>query len=333
MRTCDENIKKSASKSRSEESNLDAASGLNLAPQAVLESAQSAAGEQIYFSDFSAIDWGTVQVVVFRANKKALKIVRDIDFTGIDALVGLESQKSALIKNTDAFLRGCSANHALLWGESGCGKSSLAKAVFSKFIPQGLKIIEIGRDDLGYLVDIIDAIRETNFKFIIFCDDLSFELGESGYKHLKPLLEGSLERAPRNVLMYATSNRRHIVGECASDNDAAQISRGELHLSDAANERISLSERFGLQLSFYGGSMQEYLGIVDAYFAATQGMSAAEFRLSFAANLDALHAKAREFAMLRASRSGRAAKQFFLSFGEEFFANLKGGDNEYGVRI
>ena len=266
-----------------------------------------------------------MQVAVFRANKKALKIVRDIDFTDIDALVGLESQKSALIKNTDAFLRGCSANHTLLWGESGCGKSSLTKAVFSKFIPQGLKIIEIGRDDLGYLVDIIDAIRETNFKFIIFCDDLSFELGESGYKHLKPLLEGSLERAPRNVLMYATSNRRHIIGECASDNDAAQISRGELHLSDAANERISLSERFGLQLSFYGGGMREYLGIVDAYFAAAQGMSAAEFRLSFAANLDALHAKAREFAMLRASRSGRAAKQFFLSFGEEFFANLKGG--------
>nr|WP_314520937.1 ATP-binding protein [uncultured Campylobacter sp.] len=325
MRTCDENIKKSASKSRSEESNLDAASGLNLASQTVLKSAQSGAGEQIYFSDFSAIDWRTVQVVVFRANKKALKIVRDIDFTDLDALVGLESQKSALIKNTDAFLRGCSANHALLWGESGCGKSSLAKAVFSKFIPQGLKIIEIGRDDLGFLVGIIDAIRETNFKFIIFCDDLSFELGESGYKHLKPLLEGSLERAPRNVLMYATSNRRHIVGECASDNDAAQISCGELHLSDAANERISLSERFGLQLSFYGGSMQEYLGIVDAYFAAAQGMSAAEFRLSFAANLDELHAKAREFAMLRASRSGRAAKQFFLSFGEEFFANLKGG--------
>nr|WP_315055405.1 ATP-binding protein [uncultured Campylobacter sp.] len=325
MRTCDENIKKSASKSRSEELNLNAASGLNLAPQAVLKSAQSGAGEQIYFSDFSAIDWRTVQVAVFRANKKALKIVRDIDFTDIDALVGLESQKSALIKNTDAFLRGCSANHTLLWGESGCGKSSLTKAVFSKFIPQGLKIIEIGRDDLGYLVDIIDAIRETNFKFIIFCDDLSFELGESGYKHLKPLLEGSLERAPRNVLMYATSNRRHIIGECASDNDAAQISRGELHLSDAANERISLSERFGLQLSFYGGGMREYLGIVDAYFAAAQGMSAAEFRLSFAANLDALHAKAREFAMLRASRSGRAAKQFFLSFGEEFFANLKGG--------
>ena len=325
MRTCDENIKKSASKSRSEGLNLNAASGLNLAPQAVLKNAQSGAGEQIYFSDFSAIDWRTVQVAVFRANKKALKIVRDIDFTDIDALVGLESQKSALIKNTDAFLRGCSANHALLWGESGCGKSSLAKAVFSKFIPQGLKIIEIGRDDLGYLVDIIDAIRETNFKFIIFCDDLSFELGESGYKHLKPLLEGSLERAPRNVLMYATSNRRHIVGECASDNDAAQISRGELHLSDAANERISLSERFGLQLSFYGGSMREYLGIVDAYFAAAQGMSAAEFRLSFAANLDALHTKAREFAMLRASRSGRAAKQFFLSFNEEFFANLKGG--------
>lgn len=325
MRTCDENIKKSASKSRSEELNLNSASGLNLAPQAVLRSAQSAAGEQIYFSDFSAIDWRTVQVAVFRANKKALKIVRDIDFTDLDALVGLESQKSALIKNTDTFLRGASVNHALLWGESGCGKSSLAKAVFSKFIPQGLKIIEIGRDDLGYLVDIIDAVRETNFKFIIFCDDLSFELGESGYKHLKPLLEGSLERAPRNVLMYATSNRRHIVGECASDNDAAQISRGELHLSDAANERISLSERFGLQLSFYGGSMLEYLGIVDAYFAAAQSMSAAEFRLSFAANLDALHAKAREFAMLRASRSGRAAKQFFLSFNEEFFANLKDG--------
>ena len=268
------------------------------------------------------IDWQSVQVAQFRRHTLSLKAVSDIDFVSIDALQGLEEQKKALVENTRNFILGRGANHALLWGEAGCGKSSLSKAVFTKFLPEGLKIIEIGKDDLEYLIDIIDAIRGLEYHFIIFCDDLSFELGDNAYKHLKPLLDGSIERAPKNVLMYATSNRRHILSEQISDNVGAQVGDGELHLSDAKNERISLSERFGLQLSFYSGNISEYLGIVESYFAALRFMSVEEFRAKFAASLPELHARAREFATLRASRSGRIAKQFALSYGAEFFAKF-----------
>ncbi|EAL9310594.1 DUF815 domain-containing protein, partial [Campylobacter jejuni] len=152
----------------------------------------------------------------------------------------------------------------------------------------------------------IDEIRLENFKFILFCDDFSFEKGDDSYKFLKPLLEGSIEKAPNNVIIYASSNRRHLLSESITDNLDTQITHTELHLSDAAEERLSLSDRFGLWLSFYQGNLEEYLKMIDFYFK------------DYSCDKELLHAKAKEFATLRASRSGRTAKQFYLAFKENF---------------
>lgn len=251
----------------------------------------------------SNIDWKNTFAAKFRTTTKSLRAIRDIDFVDIDLLVGLESQKEALLQNTQNFMYNSTSNHALLWGERGCGKSSLAKAVFTKFYGENLRVIEILKDDLIYIADILDDIRDLEYKFIIFCDDLSFESGDDSYKHLKPLLDGSIEKSPKNVLLYATSNRRHLVAEYIKDNQNAEISSDEIHYKDAVEERISLSDRFGLTLSFYQGNFDSYLKIVDSYFAGFDGDRAR------------LHEEAKKFAMLRAaSRSGRTAKQFYLAY-------------------
>lgn len=246
--------------------------------------------------------WNEIEAAIFRTTTKQLRAVKDIDLVDINSLVGLENQKNKLLKNTENFMQNKGSNHALLWGERGCGKSSLAKGVFAKFIPSGLKIIEIGKDDLFYLVDILDQIRHEKFKFIIFCDDLSFEYSDTSYKYLKPLLDGSIEKTPSNVLMYATSNRRHLVSEYIRDNQNVEVTADEIHYKDAVDEKISLSDRFGLQLSFYQGNFKDYIKIVDEYFK------------NFKGNREILHEEAKRYSMLRASRSGRIAKQFYLSY-------------------
>lgn len=196
------------------------------------------------------------------------------------------------------------ACHALLWGAKGTGKSSLIKAIFNEFKDKGLRLVELAKDDLFALVDIIDELREQPFKFILFCDDFSFEKNDDSYKFLKPLLEGSIEAPPQNIIIYASSNRRHLLSESMSDNQGVQVAHTELHASDAAEERLSLSDRFGLWLSFYQGNLNEYLKLVDFYFKDIK------------CDKELLHKKAKEFANLRASRSGRTAKQFYLAFKE-----------------
>ncbi|NLY03929.1 MAG: ATP-binding protein [Campylobacter sp.] len=243
------------------------------------------------------IDWNSTKAAIYRASLGYLRAVRDVDYVDIDLLIGIDRQKSQLIENTQNFINNKGFNHALLWGERGCGKSSLIKAVFTSFAKQNLRIIEIGVDDLGGLEQILTQIREYGeYKFIIFCDDLSFDAGDKSYKHLKPLLEGSIEKPPTNVVLYATSNRRHIVSESMSDN--------AIHKKEEVDEKLSLSDRFGLWISFYQGSFKEYLDIVDSYFKEYKG------------NRDELHLKARQYAMLRASRSGRVAKQFYESYAK-----------------
>ncbi|AQW80567.1 ATPase (AAA+ superfamily, DUF815 domain) [Campylobacter pinnipediorum subsp. pinnipediorum] len=250
------------------------------------------------------IDWACDYAAIFKP-QKGLVVVKDIDFVDIDSLIGLETQKEQLIKNTKDFLDGNEANHALLWGEMGCGKSSLIKAIFTKFYKDGLRIIELFYDDLKYLSDIIDELRNLSFKFIIFCDDLSFENGSKDYKFLKPLMQGSISKPPKNVLIYATSNRRHLVSEYKSENEQVEILDGEIHYGDFINEKISLSDRFGLWISFYQGSFEDYLKIVDYYFKDID------------IDKTLLHNTAKSYATLRASKSGRTAKQFYMSYKDK----------------
>ena len=251
------------------------------------------------------IDWNSTLAAVIGRRDSSLRGITDVDFTQLDGLIGIEKQKEELVENTRKFLEGEGANHAILWGARGCGKSSLVKAVFTKFYLEGLRLIELKNDELEMIPEIIYEIRDSSFKFIVFCDDLSFEAGDRSYKFLKPVLEGSIEKAPKNVLVYATSNRRHLISELKSDNDGAKVGETELHYSDAVEEKIALSDRFGLWLSFYQGSFTDYLKIVDFYFK------------DFVGDRAMLHELAKQYAQLRASRSGRTARQFYLSYKDK----------------
>lgn len=248
------------------------------------------------------MDWQRYEAAIFRARKENLKPVEEIDEIYFKDLLGLDKQKEALYQNTLNFIEGKEAHHSLLWGAKGCGKSSLVRAVFCELKDKNLRLVELCKDDLSFLVDLIDELRKEKYKFIIFCDDLSFEENDNSYKFLKPLLDGSIEKIPSNILFYASSNRRHLLKEKQSDNDDVSFSNEDLHLGDSIDEKLSLSDRFGLWISFYQGNFDEYLNIVDFYFKDFKG------------DKKELHAKAKEFSMLRASRSGRTAKQFFIAF-------------------
>ncbi|BFM12626.1 ATP-binding protein [Simiduia litorea] len=251
-----------------------------------------------------SIDWLSNQAAIWRAKRAVLRPVSCLDNISLDDLLGIDRQKAAVVENTQRFVSGKKANNVLLWGARGTGKSSLIKALLNQFVADGLRVIEVDKDDLGDLPEIVDEIRDLTQRFIIFCDDLSFESGEGGYKHLKSVLEGSIELPPENVLIYATSNRRHLMPEHSSDNAGTQIVNGELHHGDLVEEKLSLADRFGLWLSFYPITWDEYFSVVDYLFSARQ-MAAAE--------KEALHKDARQFALDRASHSARVAKQFWLA--------------------
>lgn len=221
----------------------------------------------------------------------------------IDDLLGLERQKTEMLRNTEQFVRGRPANNALLWGARGTGKSTLVKAVFNHFVERGLRLIEVDKAHLVDLPDMVSLLDGRPERFIVYCDDLSFEADDPSYKALKAILEGSIAAPPDNVLIYATSNRRHLLPEFHSDNQAAQVVDGELHQGDALDEKISLSERFGLWLSFYPFSQDDYLAIVDHWLA--------KFAAGDTSDPD-IHRAAVQWATQRGSRSGRVARQFAL---------------------
>src|SRR5690606_10729686 len=195
------------------------------------------------WSLFMAIDWNLNTAAVWRPRAGKLRPVRRVDPVRLEDLLGIDAQKAALVANTEKFLAGQGANNALLWGSRGTGKSSLVKALLNDYGERGLRIIEIDKDDLVDLPEIVDDIRELPQRFVIFCDDMSFEEGETGYKHLKSVLEGSIELPPENVLVYATSNRRHLIPEQASENAGVRIVEGELHYGDTVEEKLSLADR------------------------------------------------------------------------------------------
>ncbi len=251
------------------------------------------------------IDWRTLPAAIWRGRTATLRPVPKPDPVRLDDLLGIDTQKQKIIQNTERFLAGKPCNHVLLWGSRGTGKSSIVKALLNEYAPRGLRVIEVDKDDLHDLPDIVDDIRERQQRFIIYCDDLSFEEGENHYKHLKSVLEGSLELPPENVRIYATSNRRHLLPEYMKDNADSQVVQGELHHGDAVEEKISLADRFGLGLSFYPISEPQYFEIVEHLFGQVK-------------DRQQLHIRARRFSIEKGVRSGRTARQFYNQFVGEF---------------
>ncbi|MDO8306353.1 ATP-binding protein [Herminiimonas sp.] len=255
----------------------------------------------------AAPDWNAG--IAFRWRKSSgkdargyLQPVAHISPIALDDLHNIVTQKQQIEQNTRQFVEGLPANNVLLTGARGTGKSSLIKACLNQYAAQGLRLIEVDKDDLGDLSDIVDLVAGRPERFIIFCDDLSFEEGEGGYKALKVALDGSISAQSDNVLIYATSNRRHLLPERMSDNASYKTDdNGDLHPGETVEEKISLSERFGLWVTFYPFRQDDYLDIV-AHWLAHFGCNAQQAE---EAKADALR-----WALQRGSRSGRVAWQF-----------------------
>lgn len=250
-------------------------------------------------------DW--TASVAYRYRKRstghgALEPVRHVGVMRLLDLKEIEPQKEKIQLNTHQFVQGKPANNVLLTGARGTGKSSLIKACLNEYASQGLRLIEVDKADLVDLPDIVDLVSERPEKFIVFCDDLSFDEGEPGYKALKSILDGSIAATTPNVLIYATSNRRHLLPEYMKENlSYTHTEDGEVHPGEGVEEKISLSERFGLWVSFYPFTQNEYLTIVAQWLAS--------FDVAVPA-IDAARAEALVWALERGSRSGRVAYQF-----------------------
>ena len=256
-----------------------------------------------------APDWA--QAVAWRYRKRAsghgvLEPVRHVGHIALGDLKEIDTQKDKIERNTRQFVEGRPANNVLLTGARGTGKSSLIKACLNAYAPQGLRLIEVDKADLTDLPDIVDVVAGLPQKFIVYCDDLSFDEGEPGYKALKSILDGSVAANTPNVLVYATSNRRHLLPEYMKDNlSYTHTDDGEVHPGEVIEEKISLSERFGLWVSFYPFSQDEYLAIVAQWLGA---LGAAQ------GQIDAARPEALVWALERGSRSGRVAYQFARDF-------------------
>lgn len=261
--------------------------------------------ESVLPQPLGAPDWS--QAIAWRYRKRSsghgtLEPVRHVASMQLADLKEIDGQKEKIERNTLQFVQGKTANNVLLTGARGTGKSSLIKACLNAYAGQGLRLIEVDKADLTDLPDIVDVVSYRPEKFIIFCDDLSFEDGEPGYKALKSILDGSVAAATPNVLIYATSNRRHLLPEYMSENRTyTHTDDGEVHPGEVVEEKISLSERFGLWVSFYPFSQDEYLTIV-AQWLTSLGVPASA--------IEAARPEALVWALERGSRSGRVAYQF-----------------------
>ena len=249
-------------------------------------------------------DWSASTAFRYRKRGGSGRIepVRHVASIRLRSLVEVEPQKERLLRNTQQFVDGFGANNVLLTGARGTGKSSLIKACLNEFADRGLRLIEVDKIDLVDLPDIVDLVASRPERFVVFCDDLSFDEGEPGYKALKSILDGSISESSDNVLVYATSNRRHLLPEYMKENLSYQhLENGEVHPGEVVEEKISLSERFGLWISFYPFTQDEYLAIVAQWL---RGYSVDEAAIA-AARQESL-----VWALERGSRSGRVAFQF-----------------------
>lgn len=250
------------------------------------------AGLEAHFASHGAGNFGRFRA--FRWRERRLEPVSEPDPVSLSDLGGHEEEREPLLRNTERFLAGLPASHALVYGQPGTGKSSNVKAVLGAYAEQGLRAVEVAREDLGELPEVLDALRGRGVRCVVFVDDLSFEAHETDYKALKALLEGSLEASPGNVLLYATSNRRNLIRESFTERDE------DVHAHDTAREKLSLAARFGLRVTFLAPDQKKYLSMVEN-LARTRGLELPQ---------EELHEKALAWEHRLSARSGRTARQF-----------------------
>ena len=256
--------------------------------------ARTAHAPSAYLNDYIAFQWRAQNGTGYLVPVEHPHLVDSTD------LIGINSQWTALDRNTRQFLQGLPANHVLLWGDRGTGKSSLVKAMLECYADKGLRLVGIGKEGLVHLQEIAEMLWERPERYILFCDDLAFNEDEPEYRELKAMLEGGISACPDNVLIYATSNRRHLMPRQVGENQYPQNDEDELYPREATEEKVSLSDRFGLNLAFYRISQDTYLQIVSHY-AQKRGLSVPT---------EALHRAALEWAASSSGRSGRVAYQF-----------------------
>ena len=267
------------------------------------------------------VDWATCHAANWRRHSFSgyLEAVKITDTTTLDELLGVDEQKDVMTLNTRQFLSGLPANNALLWGARGSGKSSMVKALLNKFAPKGLRIIQIEKEDLIYLSEIFSAVEDQPYRFILLCDDLTFEVGELSYKMLKSALDGAVYSPPENVLIYVTSNRRHLLPEYESDHIGGKYVRGELQQSEAMEEKVSLSDRFGLWVGFYAFSQERYLEAVR--LCVTREARQRKVDIPLTSELDQ---EAIQWSHDKSKRCGRTAYQFSKNWVGRYLMPLQG---------
>jgi len=266
-----------------------------------------AALEPLLPAPAAPIDWATCHAANWRRRpfSGALEPVPSVEAMHLDDLLGIEPQKAVLEENTRQFLAGLPANNTLLWGTRGTGKSSVVRALLHAYAGQGLRIIQVDKDDLASLPAIVDAVKAQPFRFVVFADDLSFETGDASYKVLKSALDGSVYALPDNVLLYVTSNRRHLVPEYESDNRGAMMVNGEIHHGEAVEEKMSLSGRFGLWVPFHPFSQALYVDVTRRWAEKLAAGAGVTLPWDEAAAEEAIL-----WSQRKGDRSGRIAYQF-----------------------
>ncbi len=263
-----------------------------------------------WLPDVSPVDWSTTRAAIWRPGPLGggFRSSGQIGSIRLADLLGIDRQKASLAANTVQFVQGLPANNALLWGARGTGKSSLIHALLNEHGDAGLRLIEIDKQQLTDLPDLLNSLADEPYRFLLFCDDLSFEPSDASYKAIKSALDGSVFRTVDNAVIYATSNRRHLLPESTTDNEQVTMVGDELHPGEAIEEKISLSDRFGLWLSFYPFSQQAYLEVAEYWVgqvSVANGDSNGE-----AAWSDQARAEALRWALARGVRSGRTAQHF-----------------------
>jgi len=263
--------------------------------------------EKLLPKPLAPIDWKISKAAVWRRHAMSghLEAINEGAAMELDDLLGIDRQKDVVVENTRQFLAGFPASNILLWGTRGTGKSSLVRGILNAYAPQGLRLVQVDKNDIVNLPDIVAEIRAEPYRFIIFADDVSFETGESGYKMLKSALDGSVYAPPENALIYVTSNRRHLLPEYESDNRGAMMVNNEIHHGETVEEKISLSNRFALWVGFHPFTQDQYVDVARQWTEKV----AATYGFVFEWTRD-IAKEAIDWSHVKGDKSGRTAWQF-----------------------